>query len=81
MPSPIATRLQRIFHDHFHISADRLEPSTDLVHDLRLDSLDTVELVMACEEEWRIASIPDEDAERIITFGDLEKYLEKHGRG
>ena len=47
------------------------------IDDLGADSLDTVELVMALEEEFGI-EIPDEDAEKIQTVGDVQKYIEEH---
>ena len=55
---------------------DALKPEARFVEDLGADSLDTVELVMALEEEFGI-EIPDEDAEHILTVGKLVDYLEQ----
>ncbi len=57
-----------------HLSAD---PKDRLVEDLGADSLDTVELIMALEEElgWEV---PDEDADKLKSVGDVLEYLDKH---
>ena len=55
---------------------DALKPEARFIEDLGADSLDTVELVMALEEEFGV-EIPDEDAERILTVGKLVDYLEQ----
>ena len=52
---------------------------SNFVDDLEADSLDTVELVMALEEEFGI-DIPDDDAEKMQTVGDAMKYLEEHSK-
>ena len=57
--------------------ADRV-PEASFVDDLGADSLDTVELVMALEEEFGI-EIPDEDAEKITRVKEAVEYIEKHG--
>jgi acyl carrier protein len=53
-------------------------PEAKFIEDLGADSLDTVELVMAFEEEFG-AEIPDEDAEKLQTVGDVVKYIEERG--
>ena len=55
-------------------------PTASFVDDLGADSLDTVELVMAFEENFGI-EIPDEDAEKIATVKDAVDYIEKHAKG
>ncbi len=55
---------------------DKVTAEARFVEDLGADSLDTVELIMAIEEEFDI-EIPDEDAEKITTFGGALKYLQK----
>ncbi|MFW6139140.1 MAG: acyl carrier protein [Spirochaetota bacterium] len=61
------------------LSADEKDVTEDasFVDDLGADSLDTVELVMALEEEFGL-EIPDEEAEKIVTVGDAVKYIESH---
>ena len=55
-------------------------PTASFVDDLGADSLETVELVMAFEENFGI-EIPDEDAEKIATVKDAVDYIEKHAKG
>jgi len=55
---------------------EEVTPQASFIDDLGADSLDTVELVMALEEEFNI-EIPDEDAEKIATVGDAIKYIEE----
>lgn len=74
----IATRVKKIVVDQ--LSLDK-EPANDasFVDDLGADSLDTVELVMALEEEFGM-EIPDEDAEKITTIQQAIEYIESHLR-
>lgn len=58
------------------VKEDEVKPEAHFIEDLGADSLDTVELVMALEEEFGI-EIPDEDAEHILTVGKLVDYLEQ----
>ncbi len=55
---------------------DQVTPEAKFIEDLGADSLDTVELVMALEEEFGI-EIPDEQAEKLLTVGDVIKYIEE----
>ena len=57
------------------VKAEEVTPGASFIDDLGADSLDTVELVMALEEEFGI-EIPDEDAEKMSTVGDAIKYIE-----
>ena len=59
---------------------DEISPESSFIEDLGADSLDTVELVMAFEEEFGI-EIPDEDAEKIITVGDAIRYIDQKAAG
>ena len=59
------------------MSQDQVTPQASFIDDLGADSLDTVELVMAFEEEFGI-DIPDEDAEKMVTVNDAIKYLEEN---
>jgi acyl carrier protein len=60
------------------VEEDLVTPEASFVDDLGADSLDTVELVMALEEEFGI-EIPDEDAEKITRVKEAVEYIEKHG--
>lgn len=62
------------------VSADQVTPEASFIEDLGADSLDTVELVMAFEEEFG-AEIPDEDAEKLTTVGAVIEYLKGKGFG
>jgi acyl carrier protein len=52
-------------------------PEAKFIEDLGADSLDTVELIMALEEEFGV-EVPDEQAEKLLTVGDVMKYIEDH---
>ena len=69
-------RLGRLIADHFVVEPETLSPETNLVVDLEADSLDMTEVVMLIENEYRV-TIPDEDAEKIVTLGDAMAYLRK----
>ena len=60
------------------MNKDQVVPEASFIEDLGADSLDTVELVMAFEEEFG-AEIPDEDAEKLTTVGAVIKYLQEKG--
>ena len=62
--------------DQLGVSEDELQLETNLMKDLEADSLDAVEIIMASEDEYDI-EIPDEDAERFQTIGDIVSYVEK----
>jgi acyl carrier protein len=59
------------------VEAEKVTPEASFVEDLGADSLDTVELVMAFEEEFGI-EIPDEDAEKLQSVGDAISYIQQH---
>jgi acyl carrier protein len=67
-------RIREIIADQLGVEADKVVPEAKFVEDLGADSLDVVELIMAFEEEFGI-EIPDEDAEKIQTVGDVINYL------
>lgn len=69
------TRVKEIIVEELGVEADKVTPEASFVDDLGADSLDTVELVMAFEEEFEI-DIPDEDAEQMRTVGDAISYIE-----
>jgi acyl carrier protein len=70
-------RVKGIVVDQLNVAPDEVTVEASFIEDLGADSLDTVELVMALEEEFGI-SIADEDAEKIVTVGDAVKYIESH---
>ena len=71
-----ADRIRAIIAEQLGVKPEEVTPEASFVEDLGADSLDTVELVMALEEEFGI-EIPDEDAEKITTVGDAVKYIEE----
>lgn len=72
----IESRVRDIIVNELGVEASKVTAEASFVEDLGADSLDTVELVMAFEEEFGI-EIPDEDAEKMETVGDAMKYLEE----
>ncbi len=80
MSDNAGAKVKEIIINELGVEAEKVTPEASFVEDLGADSLDTVELVMAFEEEFGI-DIPDEDAEQMRTVGDAIKYLESHGEG
>ncbi len=74
----VQDRVKDIIVEQLGVNADQVTPEAKFIEDLGADSLDTVELVMAFEEEFG-AEIPDEDAEKLQTVGDVVKYIEERG--
>ena len=74
--SDTAERVKKIVVEHLNVDADKVTDNASFIEDLGADSLDTVELDMAFEEEFGI-EIPDDAAESIVTVGDAVKYIEK----
>jgi acyl carrier protein len=77
MADSIADRVKEIIINELGVEAEKVTPNASFVEDLGADSLDTVELVMAFEEEFGI-DIPDEDAEQMQTVGQAIDYLKKN---
>jgi len=73
--SDTAERVKKIVVEHLNVEADKVTDNASFIEDLGADSLDTVELVMAFEEEFGI-EIPDDAAESIVTVGDAVKYID-----
>lgn len=67
--------VKSIIIDQLKVSGDDITLETDLINDLDADSLNAVEIIMAIEDEYGI-TIPDEEAEKMRTVGDIVKYLE-----
>jgi acyl carrier protein len=77
--SEIGERVKKIVVEHLGVEPDKVIDSASFIDDLGADSLDTVELVMAFEEEFG-CEIPDDAAETILTVGDATKFLEKNAK-
>ena len=75
--SDIADRVKKIVVEHLSAEEDKVVPEASFIDDLGADSLDTVELVMAFEEEFGI-EIPDEAAEKIQTVKDAINYIQEN---
>ncbi|HUP52162.1 MAG TPA: acyl carrier protein [Longimicrobiales bacterium] len=80
MSEPTEARVREIIVNELGVEPDKVTDSASFVEDLGADSLDTVELVMAFEEEFGV-DIPDEDAEQMRTVGDAIAYLRKKSQG
>ena len=75
----IEDKVKDIIVEQLGVNAEQVTPNARFIEDLGADSLDTVELVMAFEEEFG-AEIPDEQAEKLLTVGDVINYVkEKQG--
>ena len=70
-----ADRISKIIVEQLGVNEDQVKPEAKFVEDLGADSLDIVELGMALEEEFG-TEIPDEDAEKLLTVGDVTKFIE-----
>jgi len=74
--SDVAERVKKIVVEHLNVDTEKVSDGASFIEDLGADSLDTVELVMAFEEEFGI-EIPDDAAESIVTVGDAIKFIDK----
>lgn len=75
--SDIAGKVKKIVVEHLGVEETKVTDGASFVDDLGADSLDTVELVMAFEEEFG-CEIPDDAAEKILTVRDAIAFIEKH---
>ncbi|MCP4684832.1 MAG: acyl carrier protein [bacterium] len=73
----VEQRVKEIIVEQLGVEEGQVNPGAKFVDDLGADSLDTVELVMALEEEFSL-EIPDEDAEKITSVGDAVSYIQEH---
>jgi acyl carrier protein len=76
---PIEEKVKGIIVEQLGVEAEQVAPDAKFIEDLGADSLDTVELVMALEEEFGI-EVPDEEAEKLQSVGDVIKYIEENGK-
>lgn len=72
-----ADRVKKIVAEHLGVEETKVTDNANFIDDLGADSLDTVELVMAFEEEFG-CEIPDEEAEKILTVQDAVNYIDSH---
>ena len=75
MSDDISSKVKKIVADHLGIDDTKVNDDSSFIDDLGADSLDTVELVMAFEEEFG-SEISDTEAEKILTVGDAIKFIE-----
>ena len=77
MADNVEAKVREIIINELGVEPEKVTPEASFVEDLGADSLDTVELVMAFEEEFGM-EIPDEEAEKLQTVGDAIDYIQNH---
>ena len=70
-------KVKDIIVEQLGVNADQVVSEAKFIEDLGADSLDTVELIMALEEEFGI-EVPDEEAEKLVSVGDVTRYIEEN---
>lgn len=75
----VGDKVKSIIAEQLGVKKEEINDESKFIDDLGADSLDTVELVMALEEEFGI-EIPDEDAEKMVTVGEAVKYIEEKAK-
>ena len=75
MTKDVSNKVKKMVSDHLGVDESKVTDESSFIDDLGADSLDTVELVMAFEEEFG-SEISDSDAEKILTVGDAIKFIE-----
>ncbi|MCU0890388.1 acyl carrier protein [Sandarakinorhabdus rubra] len=78
--SDVAERVKKIVVEHLGVEAEKVVEGASFIDDLGADSLDTVELVMAFEEEFGV-EIPDDAAEKILTVADAIGFIAANSKG
>jgi len=73
------TKVKNLIVEQLGVNADQITPDAKFIDDLGADSLDTVELIMALEEEFGI-EVPDEEAEKLVSVGDVVRYIEENNK-
>ena len=76
MAGDVSSRVKKIIVNHLGVKEDKIQDNAKFIEDLGADSLDTVELVMAFEEEFK-CEIPDDSAEKIVTVKDAIDFIQK----
>jgi acyl carrier protein len=76
--SDVAERVKKVVIEHLGVDDDKVTNGASFIDDLGADSLDTVELVMAFEEEFNV-EIPDDAAEKILTVQDAISFIDANG--
>lgn len=79
MANELEERIRAVIAEHLGVEPDKVTRNASFIDDLGADSLDTVELTLAFEEELGFA-IPEEDAEKLTTLGKVLDYLDKQGK-
>jgi acyl carrier protein len=79
MSKDVSATVKKIVADHLGVDEEKITEEASFIDDLGADSLDTVELVMAFEEEFG-AEISDNEAEKILTVGDAVKFIESKAK-
>jgi acyl carrier protein len=74
--SSVEEKIKSIISEQLGVKIEEVTPQASFIDDLGADSLDTVELIMALEEEFNL-EIPDEDAEKMTCVGDAIKYIDE----
>ena len=77
MKKDVSNKVKKMVADHLGVDEAKVTEEANFIDDLGADSLDTVELVMAFEEEFG-SEISDNEAEKILTVGDAIKFIESH---
>jgi len=80
----IEERVKEIIVNQLNVNEEQVKPEASFLDDLGADSLDTVELVMAFEEEFKDeikGEIPESEAEKLQTVGDVVKFIEEKSKG
>ena len=77
--SEVREKVKKIIVDHLGVDAEKVTDEASFIDDLGADSLDTVELVMAFEEEFG-SEISDSEAEKILTVSDAVKFIESNSK-
>ncbi|NJK92182.1 MAG: acyl carrier protein [Blastochloris sp.] len=72
----VEEKVKDIIVEQLSVNAEQVTPEAKFIEDLGADSLDVVELVMAFEEQFGV-EVPDEDAEKLMSVGDVIKYIEE----
>lgn len=74
----IEERVTDIIVKELGVTPEQVTPEAKFIEDLGADSLDTVELVMAFEDEFDV-QVPDEEAEKLLSVGDVSRFIEENG--